>query len=236
MRSRFSSSFGPEVFFILTSTHESLWRILQITDSAFPTGGFAHSNGLEAAIGHGEIKSHEDLENFLIQALWQIGHAALPFVNEAFDNPEMFQDCDELSDVFLSNHVANRASRIQGRTFLATCEKAFLLNFNMTEEKISCFHYAPVFGVILKSLLIERPLMQRSYLQISLRGMLSASVRLGVVGPYQTQTMQTRLSKTMEKILSHCEKFKLKDVAQTAPLLDLYQSNQDRLYSRLFQS
>ena len=32
-----------------------MWMVLQLADSAFPTGGFAHSAGLEAAAQAGEI-------------------------------------------------------------------------------------------------------------------------------------------------------------------------------------
>lgn len=220
----------------------NFWRVFQISDSAFPTGGFAHSNGLEAALQHGEIEGLKDLENFLRDALWQVGFSSLPFANVAFDDRKNLIECDELADAFFSNHVANRASRIQGLTFYTTCEKAFM--YEETEfgflknslEEDFLFHYSGIFGAILKSLSIERSLMQRCLFQISLRGMLSASVRLGILGPYQAQQYQTQFSHTLEDIISHCGNFNLSDVAQTAPLFDLYQGNQDRLYSRLFQS
>lgn len=214
-----------------------LWRILQITDSAFPTGGFAHSNGLEAAVQHGEIKSLTDFENFLQNALWQIGYSSLPFANVTHDDIEKISECDELSEAFLSNHVANRASRVQGRTFYSTCNKAFKVSLkNLIEQEDYHFHYAPVFGAIMKSLKIEKSIMQMALFHISLRGMLSSAVRLGILGPYQAQQLQSDFSFTMNEIIGHCEKFNLNDLAQTTPLLDIYQANQERLYSRLFQS
>ena len=33
----------------------SPWRVLQLADSGFPTGGFAHSGGLESAVQHGSV-------------------------------------------------------------------------------------------------------------------------------------------------------------------------------------
>jgi urease accessory protein len=38
-------------------TPDEDWLLWQLADSAFPTGGFAHSGGLEAAWQHGEIRN-----------------------------------------------------------------------------------------------------------------------------------------------------------------------------------
>ena len=41
------------------------WFTWQIIDSAFPTGAFAHSYGLEAAWQHGEIGGPAQLKAFM---------------------------------------------------------------------------------------------------------------------------------------------------------------------------
>ena len=38
---------------------------LQLADSAFPSGSFAHSGGIEAARNWGEVQSPERLKNYL---------------------------------------------------------------------------------------------------------------------------------------------------------------------------
>src|SRR5437868_5024051 len=68
------------------STH---WRVLQLADSAFPTGGFSHSAGLEAAAQQGEVPDAEALRTFVVGVLWQAGHGALPFLRAAYE-----QDAD----------------------------------------------------------------------------------------------------------------------------------------------
>lgn len=69
-----------------------------------------------------------------------------------------------------------------------------------------------------------------------LRGVLAAAVRLNIVGPMEAQVLQHRLSPLAEEMVARSALFTLGDLAQTAPLLDLWQGAQDRLYSRLFQS
>lgn len=234
MRTGGSASPRAEVFFILNKNDPNFWRLLQIADSAFPTGGFAHSGGIEAAVQHGELRTIPELVQFLEDSLWQLAHGSLPFANEAHAHRERFSECDELAEVFLTNHVARRASAVQGRTFLGTCEKAFAFGWEKSPELH--YHLAPVFGAVLHDLSIERTDMQRAFLHISLRGLLSSAVRLGLVGPYQGQEIQRKLSTTMEMVIHVCQDLGLHDVAQTAPLIDLFQNNQDRLYSRLFQS
>src|SRR5690242_7960119 len=99
------------------------WLLWQLADSAFPTGGFAHSGGLEAAWQHGEMNSPEAAAMFVEASISQIGHGSIPFVTAAHREPECFAKFDDLCDCFLINHVANRASRSQGQALLATAAR-----------------------------------------------------------------------------------------------------------------
>src|ERR1700749_2765699 len=96
---------------------ENDWLLWQLADSAFPTGGFAHSAGLEAAWQHGEVRNRNELVSFVEASLHQLGRAALPFVTAAHAEPERLEEFDIFCDAFTINHVANRASRAQGRAF-----------------------------------------------------------------------------------------------------------------------
>jgi urease accessory protein len=69
-----------------------------------------------------------------------------------------------------------------------------------------------------------------------LRSVLAAAVRLNIVGPMEAQVLQHKLLANAELIQQKCQTLTLDQIAQTAPLLDLWQGAQDRLYSRLFQS
>ena len=207
-----------------------------MVDSAFPSGGFAHSSGLEGAWQHGEVRGRTELVSFIEASLDQLGHAGLPFALAAFDAPEKLNEFDALCDAFTTNHVANRASRAQGRAFLTAVERVFSAECGVRSAETQLAHFAPVFGAYLRQLEIGREPTARMFFFNQLRSLLAAAVRLNIIGPMEAQMLQHRLSSKAELVRQRCENLSLDEIAQTAPLLDLWQGAQDRLYSRLFQS
>ncbi|MCW8129120.1 MAG: urease accessory protein UreF [Planctomycetota bacterium] len=217
------------------------WLLWQLADSAFPAGGYAHSGGLEAAVQQGEVAGAAGLHAYARAMLGQAGRASLPYVNAAHAEPERLPEWDRHCHVFLTNHVANRASRGQGRTLLAAFEKSF--PNSGVQEVAKTFrahklhaHYAPMQGALLRVLEVPPRQAQELCLFLTLRGTLSAAVRLGVVGPFQAQQIQKDLAPELDAVLERCADLHAGCVAQTAPLADLWQATHDRLYSRLFQA
>ncbi|HZW90249.1 MAG TPA: urease accessory UreF family protein [Myxococcaceae bacterium] len=208
------------------------WRYLQLADSAFPTGGFAHSGGVEAAAQAGEV---HDLGAFTRAVLWQAGYAALPLVREAWLDADALPKLDARADVFLANHVANRASRTQGEAFFSTCTRVFPAEAPRLPEGL-CMHLAPLWGVVFRSLGMPLDEARSLFLWSTARGVLSAGVRLGLAGTYEAQRMLGELGSTLDAVDDRCGGLGAEDLAQPAPLLDLLHATHDRLHSRLFQS
>jgi urease accessory protein len=214
------------------------WLAWQVIDSAFPTGGFVHSFGLEAAWQHGEVVGVDGLRRFLKASIRQAGHATLPLLNEGYRRPEDVAALDQLADVFLVNVVANRASRVQGRTLVATVGRVWPSHEmeSLRRSAAAFSHVAPVSGVTFRVLGLPLPTAQRMALYSVSRGVLTAAVRLGIVGSYEAQVLQHAAAPWMEQVASQCGEFDIDDLAQTAPVIDILQGCHDRLYSRLFQS
>ena len=74
------------------------------------------------------------------------------------------------------------------------------------------------------------------FLWSTARGVLSAGVRLGLAGTYEAQRMLAELGPALDAVAVRCGELGTDDLAQPAPLLDLFHATHDRLHSRLFQS
>lgn len=216
-----------------------MWLAWQIVDSAFPTGAFAHSWGLEAAWQQGEIADLEALRAFLHASIHQAGHASLPLVNAAYRSPERLEPLDELADAFLLNAVANQASRVQGRTLVATAARIWPgdeVADLQSRSSATKAHVAPLSGAVLRAIGLPLATAQCVVLYSAARGVLSAAVRLGIAGSYEAQRMQFECGASLDIVAERCRGLTERDLAQTEPVLDLLQSGHSRLYSRLFQS
>jgi urease accessory protein len=217
------------------------WRVLQIADSAFPTGGFAHSAGLEAAVHFGNAGTPAGLVAYLEAHVWNAGHGALPFVGAAHDDRSAVWSLDAHLDALLTNHVANAASRTQGRAFIATCERAFdepelVPLASRARARQSPSHLAPVFGAALAVLGLPRADALAVFLYGALRGAVSAAIRLGVVGPLEAARLSSGFAPMLDRVLAACADLRPDDATCTAPVADILAATHDRLYARLFQS
>jgi urease accessory protein len=215
------------------------WALLQLADSAFPTGAFAHSAGLEAAHQLGRVRGPEDLADLVEEALWATGGFGLPFVRAARADPGSLALFDARCDAATPAHVASRASREQGQAFLRAAAVLSPATARLAEEtrrQRLPGHLAPAFGAVLGLLGASDDDAARLFLFLGARGLFSAAVRLGVVGPLEAQGLLAAAGPAMTAVLATCRSADPADAAATSPVLDLLQSHQDRLYSRLFRS
>lgn len=212
------------------------WLLLQVADSAFPTGAFAHSAGLEAASQLGELS---DLPRFVESAAWQAGRGALPFVAAAHDAPERLAAIDLACDATLTSPVANRASRTQGRALILAAREVFAeaapIDRAIREGGLRG-HLAPTLGATLRAAGATREETLAVFLHGAVRTVLSAAVRLGLVGPHEAQRLHRGVAPQLERVIAECSNLPLEEAAQTSPRLEVVGALHDRLPSRLFVS
>jgi urease accessory protein len=174
-------------------------------------------------------------------AVRKAGWGGLPFVAAAHRAPGDLAELDARIDLFLNQPVSNRASRAQGAALLNAALRIFpdapLGSIaDVVRGDGVCRHHAPICGAVLAALDVDLDVSMRLFLYQTARTVVSAGVRLGIAGAFDGQRVQAGTAEEIERTLDRCRNLTVDDVAQTAPILDVYQSTHDRLYSRLFQS
>jgi urease accessory protein len=209
--------------------------LLQLADSGFPAGAFAHSGGLEALSQLGLLRDEAQLQGRLEELVWHTAHGALPFLNDAHLGDAV--RADRACDVYLSNHVAQRASRAQGRAFLLAAVATFESPaVSALKDSLPHSHLPVAFGAALATRRITLEETRHTFLFSAARSALSAAVRLGVLGPLRAQALLYGLDGVLEEALVTTADLEGADATSVSVWLETAQAGHDGLYSRLFQS
>jgi len=225
--------------------------LLQISDSAFPTGAFAYSNGLEALARAGRFQSVAALESYLDAYLKQAGEFDLAFLSDAHataragssESPEDTEAFDSLClewDATLWNQSVRKASLRQGRALLDSLSETFphagltALKRNTAEEWD--LHFLPALGRALGLLGASVEQACWVYLHGLIRDQMAAAMRLGLIGPRSAQSIQARALANAEARMHEAILPPHREAWRSAPLVEAGQGGHGFLYSRLFQN
>ena len=215
----------------------ALLRLLQLFDSQFPVGAFAHSGGLETyAARGGSLPEVREVLLAQIQLGWgrsELAAAGLAWqaAGEGGDDGAFDRLATSLDAMKVVPAIREMSLGLGRRTLdlLRRLHPGRLPTIDVP-------HHAIVIGVAGRCLDIERRALLLAYAQSLAAGTLAAAVRSMPIAPAQAQTvlvdMQPLLCSAVERAIADPEG----SLFTCTPALDLRSHQQASLHTRLFQT
>jgi urease accessory protein len=225
----------------MTENPVALLRLLQLFDSQFPVGAFAHSGGIEtyAALG-GSLTELRQVLHAQIELGWGRGdlavacmawHAAAPEIGTLTVSRALGALAIR-ADALKVVPIVRDASVKLGRRTLDLLRRLY----PAIALEIERPHHALVVGAAARRLGVDAADLLLAYGQSLALGTLTAAVRCMPVSPAQAQTLlveaHPRIAAAAERALADPEA----SLFTCTPALDIRSHQQARLHTRLFQS
>ncbi|KAL3940497.1 MAG: hypothetical protein SGBAC_004972 [Bacillariaceae sp.] len=239
------------------------WAAFMLADSSMPTGSFAHSAGLEAAAQLGFVKDEEDLQSFIQAATRSTMQVMTPFLltghrlalEDIVDHEVYASKWKELDQqmqaVLACNGPACAASLDQGKSLLRVAKhwiaegnNSSILSLNALGSG-QCNHVAPIMGSLAAHLGLSKAQVCRLFGYCVARDIVSAAVRLSLVGPLASVPLLHQVQGSAEdgyraSLLAMDESVDgqnpLVSSAGSSPIVEAIHPCHDVLQLRLFRS
>ena len=224
----------------------SLLKGLRFVDSFFPSGGYAYSSGLEAAVQGGAVRNAEELSRFVVESLTTgIGEreavaAGLAHDTCVSDTLEIAFTVDRELDAMKLGRESRTASRQMGRQVIRLAVEQnpsppLLEDFlAAVEAGHSPGHMAVSLGLTLAAAGWSKEDTIAAFLYQTATGFVSAAMKLMPIGQREGQRLLESWLKVIERV---SQKAAHQRVLQSwSPVQDIYAMRHSRLESRLFRS
>jgi len=211
---------------------------------AFPVGGFAFSHGLEAAQEAGLVTNRATLEDWLHALLHEgsgrndaILLAASWRALKARSTPDL-QSIIELGVALQPSSERYLEATVQGRAFMTAISSSWPHEDLALLPKDYATHitYSVAVGVAAAAHDVPLDLALNAFLHAFLANLMSAAVRLGIVGQTDGQRVMASLLKPIAGIAQLAEKAALDDLGSSCLRADMMSLHHETQYSRLFRS
>ncbi len=224
----------------------SLLNGLRFVDSFFPSGGYAFSSGLEAAVQGGAVRNAEELSRYVVESLTTgIGEreaVAVGIAHEAYVSGvlETAFNADRELEAMKLGCESRTASRQMGRQIIRLAADQLARHPPIEEYRAAVEaeqapgHLAVTVGLTLAAAGWSKEDSIAAFLYQTATGFVAAAMKLLPIGQREGQRL-------LESWLGVVEPISLKAAHQRvlqswSPIQDIYAMRHSRLESRLFRS
>lgn len=224
----------------------SLLTGLRFVDSFFPSGGYAFSSGLEAAVQGGAVRNAEELSGFVVELLAAgmgereavaVGLAHGAYVSGA---SEVAFKADRELEAMKLGRESRVASRQMGRQVIRLAagqnDRSLLIEEYLVavEAGQTPGHLAVIFGLTLAAAGWSKEDTIAAFLYQAATGFVAAAMKLLPIGQREGQRLLESWLDVIERI-SHSAAHR-RVLRSWSPIQDIYAMQHNRLKSRLFRS
>jgi urease accessory protein len=218
-------------------------RALQISDSFFPVGAFAYSDGLETAVSGGRVQDGAALKVWMDHFIDQIfvsceGLALVKGMSAlAAGNLDAFYRIDEELSAIRPASAVRASSASVGKRLLAMYGSAIKnQSALLCSVALPCSNAAIVYALVFFDSGIDDRYAALAFGYNRLAGIVSAGLRLISMGQQQGQLLLTQALERLPSAVDRILAAKDEPITSFSPLLDIEQMNHQYVYSRLFRS
>ena len=229
------------------SSTSAFLRLLQVTDSSFPTGGYAFSHGLEGLHAMGLVTTGADVrqvtrahveETLAWQDLPAVSHA---HCHASAGDLDALIEIDHLLSALRPVPAFRKASTRMGRRTLEATAPLFPSPFaervlGTIRDGLTPGHHAIAFGVAAQAAGIEAPGAVTAFAAAAVNGYVAAAVRLGAIGQTSAQGIIAGLGPILAEAIVAAPGIEPCDFGGSLPLLDIAGMRQPALPARMFAS
>ena len=213
------------------------FALFQLTDSACPTGGFAHSSGVEELVAVGLVRDADDLLRELTGYVEEsLPGRELTFVGQAWDAG---RDGDRpavtsLVRERLATRLTRSARDAEGQRGQALLRVVEAVAGPGPLSTAAAGSHAVLFGVAGAAIGADRRSVVRAAAFNQVSAMAQAAVRLGRIGPTGAQHVLGRLAGPLERAVTESEARRHGEWHGFAPIWELAQSRHEHRPSGMF--
>ena len=224
----------------------SLLKGLRFVDSFFPSGGYAFSSGLEAAVQGGAVRNAEELSRYVIESLTTgMGEreaVAVGMAHDAFVSGilEIAFKADLELEAMKLGRESRTASRQMGRQVIRLAaeqhdRRRLIGNYlAAVEAEQTPGHLAVSLGLTLAAAGWSKDDTIAAFLYQAATGFVAAAMKLMPLGQREGQRLLEGWIEVIERV-SH-QAAHQRELRSWSPIQDIYAMRHSRLESRLFRS
>ncbi len=220
--------------------------VMQLSDSFFPTGIFATSNGLEFLFTEKKIQGMTDVIDMIrINIIQQMGPSDCVALANAFDSANK-HDFDKVIEadniVFATKSIKEiRNASVRSGVQLIKCVSEFVKDDEILNQyknniiKNKAHGIFPVaFAICCNALKIKKEKSMTMLLYGFTVGVVGAALRLGLIQHFEGQKIIHRIKPIISETIKEYSNKSLFEMWQFAPQVDIIQMSHEKMDSKMF--